>query len=252
MRERELIFLGLQAGPLIETDDRSKARAKYKVISVMVEDEKASRRNIQETHRTKYEKAQSYFDSKIRMLEAAEMTEAMKSQIRNWLLDVRKIKGKLPDQPKAADFDSIASARFLLEAQLAADAEHAAEGENGGEKKKKGKKGDKESKRQKDKDKKKKKRVKKGLIVTKLEPASMLPEMAQCNMLYNRDWRLRNEVVNEDQRHDEDMIIHEKRKLVCREVREQVSWSIKASPSTVYRILKHLALCNFITRRSTL
>lgn len=233
-REKELIFLGLKEGPYKDSDARTIARVKNKEITQIIETEKESRRNLQRKYSAAYKKAESYYESKIKILEAAEMTERLKYSMRNWLLEIHQVKKKLPDLPKAEDFEAAnvepSSSQLYFDIAKSSVVEKNETGKSDDNiiKKKKadassGAAAGKEKKKKKqEKDKLKERKAKKGLVPTKLDPPEHLDSMITANLAYNKNWRLRNELNNEDQMHDSSMIIEEKRKIIAKEVREQV------------------------------
>ena len=96
MREQELELLGLKPPkPGVE----SAASIAGKICSSNekeVEKAKERRRQARRRNQKVYEQAQEAIEQRLELLEAPEMEERFKFQIRTWMLDVKERTGKLP------------------------------------------------------------------------------------------------------------------------------------------------------------
>jgi hypothetical protein len=190
------------------------------------------RRKLRRRYQKNFEEAEAMLESRIRLLEAPEMAERMKYQLRTWMLHVKEKKGKLPEIPKK-DFGG--SRLLFCPRTLPPEIlEKVKEAESG--KKKKKKKKPKEKKKPK-KDKKKKKK-KKDALPEKLEPMAHMEDAIKLNKQYNKEWRHRDETHNPEQKHEDDIIIRIKRKLVGDETRAQVRELLEISSPGKYQISK--------------
>lgn len=232
LRERELIFLGIYPGPLGPNDERMKALKLYQEHCEEVDEQKERRRKIQRMYQKNYETAMALIKSKVKLLEAAEMAERMKFQIKKWVLDVKETKGKIPDLPKP----EFGGSRLIFcpntlppeVLELANRKPDKNKKKDDKDKKKKKKKTCEEdpadkAKRLELEKKRKKAAIRKTQVPTKVEQAEYLKEMMESNKLYNKDWRLRNETDNPEQKHEDILIIREKRKEIGDQVRTEVS-----------------------------
>jgi chromatin segregation and condensation protein Rec8/ScpA/Scc1 (kleisin family) len=109
-RNEELDLLGMRW--IVDQDDNSRGvhRLKCKKDHDVLDNFKEWRRVTRRRNQTLYEDAQVTIFNRLKTLEAPEMAERFKYQLRNWILQVKEQTGKLPDIPKA----NVGGSRFFI------------------------------------------------------------------------------------------------------------------------------------------
>jgi hypothetical protein len=101
MRQEELELLGLCWTYPNEHSLQGRAQLKCKREEVELEKARERMRLTRRRNEKLFEEAKVIITNRLRLLEAPDMAEKFKFQIRSWLLDVKESSGKLPDIPKA-------------------------------------------------------------------------------------------------------------------------------------------------------
>ena len=242
-RDEELEFLGFSFSRHRANTIMGKKIAEAATWRKKIETHAERRREIQRRYRQEHLDAQSLTESRLRLLEAPEMVADMKTQLRSWMLNVKNNTGKLPDVPKP----QLGGSGFMFLPEKQADqmtviSEKAptpsVQGSSG--KQKKGKKS-KDSKSSSAKEKKRgKEEEASNQSVDQLgyNPPRHFEKMVEANIEYNMSWRLRNEIHNTDQHHEESLILEVKREQIGTEVRAQVDSLMKAELSLLREALE--------------
>lgn len=217
MREEELIFVGMKAGPEKEYE----ARPMYHADKV-----KDQRRVTQHEHEREYRKALVSIKEKLREVEGPEMRENMQDQIRQWFIECRDATGKFPEYPSEEEGGSVAIFKEKDPAEMEAEAKQKEEEKAKGKGKGKDKKG--KDKKAGKKDDKKDKKGKKGKGNSEeeagivFEPSVFVPTISETHKTYKEVWQKRDEAMNFSQKHDAELVKEQKRTEVEEEVRVQV------------------------------
>lgn len=102
MRDEELELLGLRFSTPGDQSSADRAHIKCTKIAEDLEKAKERRRQARRRNQTIYEEARVAIQQRLQLLEAPEMAERFKYQLRTWMLDVKEKTGKLPAMiPKA-------------------------------------------------------------------------------------------------------------------------------------------------------
>ncbi|XP_049443686.1 dynein regulatory complex protein 11 [Epinephelus fuscoguttatus] len=206
-RNDEMIFLGMIMDP------------KYQVpcpAEITAQANEACTRIKQEEHDKDYQKSVVAVTNQLRDVEGSDMSNTMKTQIRQWFIECRNATGSFPDYPDEEDGGSAfifaeKNPQQLME-EMAAKEEEEANNKSKGkeEKKEKGKK---------DKGKGDEEEEEAGL---KMLPSAFLSDLEVQNKNFADFWQNRDESRNFNQRHEVELIKEEKRKVIEAEIRLQV------------------------------
>ncbi|XP_053286786.1 dynein regulatory complex protein 11 [Pleuronectes platessa] len=205
-REEEMIFLGMAMDP------------KYKVPSSAEIGARATEVfncNRQREHEEDYQKAIVAITKQLLDVEGHDMSNTLKDQIRQWLIECRDATGSFPDYP---DEEEGGSALIFAEKNPQQLKEEIAALEED-DSKNKPKKKEEKKKNGKDKGKNNTEEEEEGL---KMLPSAFLSDLQVGNKTFEDFWKKRNESKNFVQRHDPELIKEEMRKVVEAEIRPQV------------------------------
>lgn len=95
-------FLGLMWSPSVKGDEKWLPAEHIKEMEAEIEKNAEKRRRTRRRYQKNYEEADEMIESRLRLLEAPEMAERMKFQIRTWALQIKEKEGVLPKIPKPA------------------------------------------------------------------------------------------------------------------------------------------------------
>ncbi|KAF6714686.1 IQ and AAA domain-containing protein 1 [Oryzias melastigma] len=205
-RVKELIALGMVMDP------------KYLAPSpaeVSLRAAEAFTRVKQQEHEAAYQKAVVAVTNQLREMEGNNMSNTLKSQVRQWFFDSRNATGSFPDYPDEEDggsafiFDE-KSPQQVLEEIVAKEEEDSSNKPRGKEEQKEKRKPDKKMIDELEEA---------GL---KMHPSAFLSDLEAVDKNFNDFWRSRDETENLSQKHDVELIKEEKRKVVEEEIRVQV------------------------------
>ncbi|KAL1023124.1 hypothetical protein UPYG_G00036680 [Umbra pygmaea] len=205
-REDEMIFLGM-------TMDLS--HTKPSPITVRVKSNEARRRTKQEEYEEDYQKSIVVITKKLREVEAPDIRETMKEQIRQWFIECHDATGTFPDYPDEEDGGSGLIFAEKTPQQLMEELAAKEEGDTSK------KPTDKEENKQgtKNKGKEMEEEEEAGL---KMLPSAFLGDLEVGQKTFESVWQNRTESKNFSQRHEAELIKEQKRKEIELEVRVQV------------------------------
>jgi hypothetical protein len=103
MRQEELELLGLRWATPNENSLHGRAQIKCKKEEEQLEKAKERRRLTRRRNEKLFEEAKVTITDRLRLIEAPEMAERFKFQLRTWMLDVKETTGKLPKLIPKAD-----------------------------------------------------------------------------------------------------------------------------------------------------
>lgn len=175
-REEELELLGIRWTTPNESSLRGRAQLKCLRNEEELERAKERRRVTRRRNQKLFEEAQITILNRLRLIEAPDMAEEFKFQLRTWMLDIKETTGKLPSQIPKAEFGG--SRFFICPDQLSDEVREKGKEATGKDQTKKSKQ---DRKKDKDNKKKDKKQVvkKKGqdLSIPKLDQPAYLDEL---------------------------------------------------------------------------
>ncbi|XP_066483591.1 IQ and AAA domain-containing protein 1-like [Tiliqua scincoides] len=214
VRQMEMTFIGMALEPQLAGSTPAMIRA------LLVEE---FRRMRQSDYEAEYREALDNVHDALLEVEAPSMREALREQLRQWLIECHDLTGRFPDFPEEEIGGSSVLFAPKTPEEVRTELDLAAEvrlDTNKDKDKDKGKKAEKE----KEKEPTKKAKDKKGEEDEglKLSPSKFLATINQNFIQYTSLWSDRDEVINFDQHFETEIIKAEKRKEVAMEVRLQV------------------------------
>ncbi|XP_023809900.1 IQ and AAA domain-containing protein 1 isoform X1 [Oryzias latipes] len=205
-RVKELIALGMVMDP------KYLAPSPAEVALLAAE---ACTRLKQQEHEAAYQKAVVAVTNQLREMEGNNMSNTLKSQVREWFFKCRNVTGSFPDYPDEEDGGSAfifaeKSPQQVLEEIAAKEDEASSNKSRGKEEQKEKRKPDKKMIDEQEEA---------GL---KMHPSAFLSDLEAADKTFNDFWSSRDETENFSQKHDVELIKEEKRKVVEDEIRVQV------------------------------
>ncbi|XP_069555042.1 dynein regulatory complex protein 11 [Brachyistius frenatus] len=205
-REEEMIFLGMMMDPKYEVPCPAVIRAKAT---------EARTRFKQEEYEKAYQQSIVSVTNQLREMESNDMSKTMKEQIRQWFVECRNTTGVFPDYPDAKDGGSTLIFAEKNPQQLMEEIAAKEEEELNSKSKGKDEKKDKEKKKGKDD-------VEEEEAGLKMLPSAFLSDLEVGNKAFVDFWKTRKESENFSQKHEDELIKEDMRKVIEVEIREQV------------------------------
>ncbi|XP_008328814.1 dynein regulatory complex protein 11 [Cynoglossus semilaevis] len=205
-RDEEMIFLGMAMHPRHQVPCPAEIAAQATA---------ACTRLTQQEHEEDFQKSVVTVAKQLRDVEGHDMSEKMKTQIRQWFIECRDATGVFPEYPNEEDGGS---ALIFVEKNPQQLVEEIAEKELEDSNNRPKAKDEKKDKGKKNKG-KPEEEEEAGL---KMLPSAFLPHLEAGNQIFVDFWKTRDESKNFNQRHEVELIKEEKRKAIEAEIRLQI------------------------------